>query len=243
MSEINLGIAFVSGVLSFLSPCVLPLIPGYISFLSGVSLEELKAEPSNKNKFLIKVALTSLFFVLGFSVVFISFGASATLIGRLFHEYTSILTRIAGVIIFILGLYLTGILRIKWLSYRKGINVDKFSTGPAGAFLVGFAFGFGWTPCVGPILAGILALAATEENIVKGMILLCFYSLGLGIPFILTGFFVGFFMKFFERFKYFLRWIEIIAGIFLIFVGILVFFNKLHVLMKFVPPVFYNFSK
>ena len=242
MDQISILAAFLAGILSFLSPCVLPLIPGYISFLSGMSLEDLKGGTHRKEA-LVKASITSIFFVLGFSVVFIALGASATFIGKLFTDYIQVLTKVAGVIIVLLGLYLTGILKIGWLNYQKSIKVKNFTPGIFAAFVIGLAFGFGWTPCVGPILAGILAIAATQETVLRGMILLGVYSLGLGIPFILTGFFVGLFMRILERFKKFVRWIEIIAGIFLIIVGVLIFTNNLQTLLQFVPPVFYEFAK
>ena len=225
-----------------MSPCVLPLIPGYISFLSGVSLEELKGDTRRK-EVLMKSGVTSLFFVLGFSVVFIALGASATFIGKLFTEYIGVLTKVSGIIIVILGLYLTGILKINWFNYQKSIKVKTLSPGALGAFVIGLAFAFGWTPCVGPILAGILAIAATQETVLRGMILLGVYSLGLGIPFILTGFFVGLFMRIFEKYKKFIRWAEIIAGVLLIVVGVLIFTNNLQALLRFVPPVFFEFAK
>ncbi|MFQ5953119.1 MAG: cytochrome c biogenesis CcdA family protein [Candidatus Omnitrophota bacterium] len=232
----------MAGIISFLSPCVLPLVPAYISFLSGVSLEELKQGTSHK-KVLIKAGFTSVFFVAGFSVVFIALGASASLVGKLLSEYINVFTKIAGVAIVILGLHLLGVLKMDWLGREKRLKVKKFSPSFLGAFLIGLAFAFGWTPCVGPILAGILALAAAQQTLVKGMYLLAVYSLGIGIPFIVTGFAIGAFMKFFEKYKKFIRWGEIVAGILLIAIGILIFFNNLSILLKFIPPVFYDFAK
>jgi len=154
-----------------------------------------------------------------------------------------VLTRIAGAVIVILGLHLTGVLRISWLNYERRLKIERSSPGFFSALLIGFAFAFGWTPCIGPILAGILALAAAQETLVRGMFLLAVYSLGLGIPFIITGFAVGMFMRFFQRYKRFIRWGEIIAGLFLVCVGCLIFFNSLGILSGFVPPVFYEFAK
>jgi len=232
----------VAGVLSFLSPCVLPLVPGYISFLSGLSMEELK-KTEEKSALVKKTGVLSVFFVLGFSLVFMVLGASATFVGRLLSEHIEVLSRIAGIVIIALGLHLTGILNIKALYYEKKIHVGKVNPGYAGAFLVGAAFAFGWTPCIGPILAGILALAATKDTMGEGITLLGSYSLGLGIPFIVTGFAVGLFMKFFEKYRKFIRWGEIAAGVFLIAVGILIFSNNLDVLLKYVPESFYDLSK
>ena len=242
MNDISLGVAFIAGVLSFLSPCVLPLIPAYISFLSGISLEELKQGTTPK-KVLIKAGLTSVFFVAGFSLVFVILGASASFIGKLLAEHIAIFTKIAGVAIIVLGLYLLGVIKMDWLGYERRLKVKKFSPGFIGAFLIGLAFAFGWTPCVGPILAGILALAAAQQTLAKGMYLLAAYSLGLGIPFIITGFGVGAFMKFFETHKKFIRWGEIFAGILLVALGVLIFFNSLNVILSFIPSAFYDFAK
>ncbi|MBD3426674.1 MAG: cytochrome c biogenesis protein CcdA [Candidatus Omnitrophica bacterium] len=242
MENVSFGIAFLAGVLSFLSPCVLPLVPGYISFLSGTSLEELKRGAPEK-KVLVKAGIVSIFFVLGFSVVFTALGASATFIGRLLSEYQGLITKIAGVVIVLLGLHLVGLFNLSWLNYQKKFDISPAAPSPASAFFIGMAFGFGWTPCVGPILAGILAIAATQETVVRGVLLLLVYSMGLGIPFILTGFAVGVFMKFFERYKRFIRTGEVIAGLFLIIVGILIFFDSLGVLTRYIPDEFYGFAK
>lgn len=241
-TQISFGIAFAAGILSFLSPCVLPLIPGYISFLSGVSLKDLKDGKHHK-KVLLKAGWTSVFFVAGFSAVFIALGASASFVGKLLSDNIVIFTKIAGILIAILGVHMTGILSIGWLNYQKGFSVKNYSPGPVGAFLIGMAFGFGWTPCVGPLLAAILAIAATQETMAKGMALLFVYSLGLGIPFIATGFAVGAFMKFLEKYKKFIRAGEIITGILLVVIGILIFTGSFSVLLQFVPPVFNEFAK
>ena len=241
-NNITLGLAFLAGIVSFLSPCVLPLVPGYISFLSGVSLEELR-EGKQRDGLLKKPVLTAVFFVLGFSTVFIAFGASASLVGGMLAEHMYVLAKAAGIVIIVLGLHLTGVLKIKWLNYEKKFSPKGGSPGLIKAFIVGLAFGFGWSPCVGPILAGILTLAASQKTISRGMILLAAYSAGLGIPFIATGIAIGFFMKFFERYRRFIRAGEIVAGVLLIAIGALIFSGDLSVLLKFVPPVFYNFSK
>lgn len=241
-TNVTFWIAFAAGVFSFLSPCVLPLIPGYISFISGVSLEELKKGAGQKGSAL-KAGVASIFFVAGFSIVFIALGASASLVGKLLNQYMAIFTKIAGALIAILGLHLTGIFSIGFLNYQKGIKIKGFTPGPFSAFLIGMAFGFGWTPCVGPLLAGILALAATQETLLRGVALLFAYSLGIGIPFVATGFAVGAFMKFIEKYRKFIRWGEVTAGVFLVIIGVLMFTGNLQMLLKFVPPVFYEFSK
>jgi cytochrome c-type biogenesis protein len=237
MNNISLGVAFVAGIFSFLSPCVLPLIPGYISFISGVSFEELSG-PSQKKRFMAKVVVTAVAFVLGFSVVFVALGASATILGQVLIRHIHMLTRAAGIIIVILGLHLTGVFRIRWLEYQKKMNVNNVSPGIMGAFLVGLAFAFGWTPCIGPILGGILVMAASEGTVTKGISLLGMYSLGLGIPFIVTAFATGFFLKLFGKYRRFIRWGEIAAGIFLVIVGIIVFFDKMGVIGYYIGSLF-----
>jgi len=241
MENISIVIAFFAGILSFLSPCVLPLVPGYISFLSGMSLEELK----NKKQIGItkKTLLSSILFVIGFSFVFICLGASASFIGKILLKYLPVLTKIAGVIILLLGVHLLGILKFNFLNYEKHLNYNKNSFGFFKPIIVGIAFGFGWTPCIGPILSAILAIAATQDTMIKGIILLFFYSLGLGIPFIITGFSVGLFMRFFYKYKKFIRIGEFVAGLFLILIGGIMIFSNISILFKFVPEIFFNFSK
>ncbi len=242
MGNISFGLAFLAGIFSFLSPCVLPLVPGYVSFLSGISLEDLR-KGKKDGKLTQKAVLASLFFVAGFSLVFISFGASASFIGKLFSQHTILLTRIAGIIIVVFGLHLLGIFRIKWLNYEKRLHVKQSSPGFFGAFIIGIAFAFGWAPCVGPILAGILAMAAVQATLLRGVMLLAAYSLGLGVPFIITGFAVGAFMRFFEKYKPLIRWGEIAAGLLLVCIGCLIFVGNLSILTKYIPSVLYEFAK
>jgi len=242
MNDVSYGVAFLAGILSFLSPCVLPLVPGYISFLSGVSLEELEKGVSSK-RVLRETGVVSVFFVLGFSIVFIALGASASFIGKLLAAYMPVLVKVAGVIIIILGLHLMGVLRLGWLYREKHVAVRRSSPGIFTALLIGIAFAFGWTPCVGPILAAILALAAAQESLTRGMALLAVYSAGLGIPFIITAFAVGAFMRFFEKYKRSIRWGQTAAGALLVMLGALIFFNKLSVIMQYLPSSLYGFSK
>lgn len=241
MAHVSIGAAFIAGILSFLSPCVLPLVPGYISFLSGLSLEELK-QGKDRKKTAKLAGLVSVCFVLGFSVVFIALGASAAFIGKFLIKYAGILTKAAGVIIIILGLHLTGLFKIKQLNYQRQLKIKGLSPGPFSAFLIGLAFAFGWTPCVGPILAGILALAASQNTLLRGVLLLSAYSLGIGIPFIITGFAMVIFMRFFEKYKAFIKFGEIAAGILLIIIGALIFSNNLVWLIQFIPESMYKFA-
>lgn len=226
MGEVTLFAAFFAGVISFVSPCVLPLIPGYLSFISGVSVEEMK-DKDEKSKVLRRVGLNSIFFILGFSVVFILLGASATFLGKFLLSRLAILYKVAGVIIIIFGLHLLGLFKIPFLNYEKRFHSRTKPLGFLGAFLVGLAFAFGWTPCIGPILAGILLVASNQETVGKGVVLLSFYSLGLGIPFFLTG--IGFnrFLGFSGWLKRHFKIIEIVSGVFLILVGLLIFFNSI----------------
>lgn len=224
MGEISLITAFGAGLLSFISPCVLPIVPGYLSFISGVSIEELQAKDAKAIK---RVLINSLFFVLGFSVVFIALGASATYVSNFLANYKAIIGKVAGVIIILLGIHFLGLFKIKWLNYEKRFHLGSKQLGIIGSFFVGFAFAFGWTPCIGPILAGILALAAAEETISRGIILLSFYSAGLAIPFLLTAVTFNGFLSVSSKIKKHFRIVEIVGGVFLIVIGVLMFTNSL----------------
>jgi cytochrome c-type biogenesis protein len=211
--------AFVAGIISFLSPCVLPLVPGYISLISGASVETLQEAD---RKLLRSVMINSLTFILGFSVVFISLGAVATGFGQLTQRYHKEFAIIAGIVVFIFGLHLTGLFKINALYADKRLHGVKGGTGPIGAFLVGFAFAFGWTPCIGPILSVILVFASSQETVWKGIVLLAVYSLGLAVPFILTSLGVNQFLSFYSKFRRHLHTVEVISGVFLIVFGLLI---------------------
>lgn len=215
--------AFLAGVISFLSPCVLPLVPGYVSLISGASVETLQDADS---KLLRSVLLNSLTFILGFSVVFISLGALATGVGQVTHRYHRELEVIAGLVVFVFGLHLTGLLKINALYADKRLHGVKGSASPIGAFLVGFAFAFGWTPCIGPILSVILVMASSQETVMKGIVLLAVYSLGLAVPFLLTSLGVNRFLAFYSRFRRHLHTVEVISGVFLIVFGLLIATNN-----------------
>ena len=237
MNGLNFLTAFLAGLVSFLSPCVLPLIPGYISFISGLSLQELRT-PEAASQATRRAFLSSVWFVLGFSAVFIALGASATALGSLLLPRLGVLRIIAGVVIVVFGLHLTGLFRIPFLQYEKKVDVRQRPLTAAGAFLVGAAFAFGWTPCIGPILAGILALASTQETIGQGMLLLAAYSLGLGLPFLAASLGVQAFLKFFGRFKSYLRAVEIASGLLLLVVGGLIMADRLTLLSRYLT--FFN---
>lgn len=220
---------FAAGVLSFLSPCVLPLVPGYVSLISGTSA--VAAEHNDQEKRLLgRVMLNSLLFVLGFSIVFILLGATATTVGELTRQYKRELSWIAGVVIIIFGLHLTGLLKIKYLYADKRMHGVKGSSSALGSFVVGFAFAFGWTPCIGPILSAILYLASEEGTVAKGVELLALYSAGLAVPFLLTSLGIDRFMAFYTRFRRHLHTVEVISGVLLIAIGVLVLTHHLTIL-------------
>ncbi|MBD1153090.1 sulfite exporter TauE/SafE family protein [Pelagibacterales bacterium SAG-MED24] len=215
-------VAFGAGLISFLSPCVLPLIPGYISYISGNSLNEL-IEKKNIN--LIPIIL----FTLGFSIVFIIFGAASTFLGQVLLQNSYELRVAAGLIIIILSLHIIGIINLKILNYEKRIQT-KTNTNFYSPILIGMAFAFGWTPCIGPILGSILVLAATEDTINKGVLLLISYSLGLALPFILSGYLIQKFLIFSKNFKNNINLISKIGGIILLITGVLILTNQLQAL-------------
>jgi cytochrome c-type biogenesis protein len=222
--------AFGAGLISFLSPCVLPLIPGYISFISGVSLQEMKDGSSGNeslNRQRLSVILNSLFFVFGFSIIFILLGASATWMGTLLSTKISFLTKLAGLVIILFGVFKMGLLRPLFFFKEVRFNVEKKKVGFIWAMVIGASFAFGWTPCIGPILAGILAYAGTLEHVDQGILLLSVYSLGLGIPFLLTAVGVNQFFRFFNRVKRHLGLLDKITGVIMVLLGLLIFFNKL----------------
>ena len=219
--------AFIAGLVSFLSPCVLPLVPGYVSLISGVGVEQLQLQDTS---LLRKVMLNSIAFIMGFSVVFITLGALSTEVGRLAVEYKSTLARVAGVVIILFGLHLTGILRIKALYADKRLHSVKGDSTVLGAFVIGFAFAFGWTPCVGPILSAILYLAAAQNSVSQGIWLLTVYSLGLAVPFLLTALGIGRFLKFYSGFRRHMHAVELFSGGLLIALGTLLVFGRFTLL-------------
>jgi cytochrome c-type biogenesis protein len=229
LENVNILTAFAFGVLSFISPCVLPIVPGYLSFISGVSFDEMQ-NSDNRSRVRNRIVANSIFFIIGFSVVFIALGASATVVGRFLHEQISLISKIAGVIIIIFGLHMIGVFKIPFLNYEKRFHTAGKQLGFFGAFLVGLAFAFGWTPCIGPILAAILAIASQQDSVGKGMVLLTSYSLGLGVPFLLTGMSLTAFYTAFNRFKRHLHTVEVVGGIMLVAVGALIMTNYLTIL-------------
>ena len=228
---LNLLIAFSAGFISFLSPCVLPLIPGYISYISGQTLDEIIED--NKS-----VLLKTIFFSVGFSIVFISFGITASFIGRFLINYSNQLRIIAGLIIILFSLQLIGLINLKILNSEVRFFTKNYRNNLIFPVIVGMAFGFGWTPCVGPILGSILALAAIEENIGKGILLLSFYSLGLAIPFIISGVLIDKFLFFSKSFRKYMSTITKVGGAILLLTGIAILTGQLQVLGFFILEYF-----
>ena len=245
MQEVSLFAAFVAGILSFISPCVLPLIPGYVSFVSGVTLDEMRgtgaaaALTSAGTKR--RAVVMSLAFVLGFSIVFISLGASATAIGAMLMDHLQLLGKIAGVIIILFGLHMMGVLKIGWLYAEKRVQTNKKPAGFFGAILVGIAFAFGWTPCIGPILSAILFVAAAQDTVGEGVQLLAVYSAGLGVPFIATSLAINQFLAASARIRKHYHTIEVVSGALMIAVGVLIFTNKFTVIAQLLTPYFPTF--
>jgi cytochrome c-type biogenesis protein len=240
MTDVSLLAAFGAGILSFISPCVLPLVPGYISFVSGVSFDQMQAaDAASRAATRRQMLITSLAFVLGFSVVFICLGASATAIGHLLRHQKTILERIAGAVIIIFGLHLAGVFRIEWLDKDTRVQTSGRPASPIGAFLVGLAFAFGWTPCIGPILGGILAIAGSKNSVGEGVGLLAVYSAGLGIPFLVTSLAIDRFFVASKRIRKYYKPIEIASGALLVVLGVLIFTNRFTILSnyfsKFLP--------
>ena len=273
MTDVSLAGAFLAGLISFLSPCVLPLVPGYISMLSGIGVEQLRQGQQPKSG----LFASALSFVIGFSVVFVSFGASASAVGGFLRQNRALLAPIAGALILLFGLHLLGgLMRMniragivlgallvafgiaslvhggplfaglgashffslsmigffgpqlaRWLNRDVHLRSSDTKPGILSGFLLGFAFAFGWTPCIGPILATVLALAAASDTVARGVLLLAVYSAGLAVPFLLTALGLGHFLRFYQNFRKHLHAVELFSGVLLLFVGGLVFFNKL----------------
>lgn len=239
MGNLTVVAAFFAGVVSFVSPCVLPLIPGYLSFISGVSVDELE-DITVRRRLLGKVISNSLLFILGFSVVFVVLGASATALGGYFLSHQLFLFRIAGVVVVLFGLVMAGVLRIRFLSGEKRFFFRNKKFGLAGSILVGMAFGFGWTPCIGPVLGSILTLASVQESVGQGVILLSAYSIGLGVPFLAAGIAINAFYTFSKAIRKYFQILEIISGKLLVILGIMMWTGDIRILagiVSFTPPV------
>jgi cytochrome c-type biogenesis protein len=229
MTEVSFLVALGAGFLSFLSPCVLPLIPSHISFITGLSIDSFYPKGSHNlsRSFML---LNSFFFVLGFSLIFISLGASANYLGRLLFQYQTLIRKIGALLVIFFGIHITGLINLNILQREKKIHIVHKPAGYIGSMLVGIAFGAGWTPCIGPILGAILVMASTTQDFVQGILLLSFYSLGLGIPFLLSTLMIHTLMEKFLVLTKYLRFISVASGLFLIMVGILLYSNYLSLL-------------
>ena len=236
MSEVTYLAALAAGFLSFISPCVLPLIPGYISFVSGMSLDELRGGSTGSGSSRRQVLVTSLAFILGFSLVFIAFGASASAIGKFVLRNLPLLGKIAGIVIIIFGLHTMGVFKLGFLEMEKRAHAQRRPAGLLGAVLVGVAFAFGWTPCIGPILAGILAVAGSRETVREGVILLAVYSLGLAIPFLLTSLAIDRFFSLTARIRKHYQAVEMVSGGLLVVIGLLIFTGQFTVITQVLQP-------
>jgi cytochrome c-type biogenesis protein len=222
-ASLGVAISFTAGLLSFLSPCVLPLIPSYVTFVTGLSLEDVQHRRRT-------ALIHSLLFVLGFTLIFLSLGATATALGRLLGYHRDWIGRIGGVLVILLGFYLLGIFNIGALSRERRFHIADKPVGYLGTVLVGIAFGAGWTPCIGPILGGVLTYTASSADLGRGMVLLTAYSLGLAVPFIAAALAVERFLGFFQRFRTHMAWVSRAAGVLLIAVGILMVTNYMTIL-------------
>jgi len=234
MTEVSYPLAFAAGALSFISPCVLPLVPSYISYITGVSFDELIHTKNNRKIKLIGF-IHSIFFVAGFSLVFISLGASSSAIGSLFQTYQETIRIVGGSLIIIFGLFLSGILNFKFLHYDTRIQLQNKPAGYFGTTFVGMAFAAGWTPCIGPILGSILMYAGSKGSVSFGVKLLSMYSFGLAIPFVLAAVGVNLFLSFSKRIFRYMKIIKLVSGLLLILFGLLLITNKVSVLTNYFP--------
>jgi cytochrome c-type biogenesis protein len=230
--QISLIAAFSAGLLSFVSPCVLPLVPSYISYITGLSVEQL-TDASERVKFKKAIVLNSLLFIAGFSSVFIAFGASASLLGQVLITYQDHIRRFGGVLIVVFGLYLLGILNLNFLKMEHRFQFRSRPAGYLGSFLIGVAFAAGWTPCVGPVLGSILLYASTTDSLVSGVVLLTSYSLGLGLPLFLTALGVDRFLAYFKQARAYLWGVSTVSGVLLVVVGVMIYANSLTMVTSF----------
>lgn len=240
-ANVSIAYAFLAGLLSFLSPCVLPLVPGYVSLLSGAVAGGDAADPEQhaaaKTRSLL--VTNSLFFILGFSVVFIALGATATSVGQTLRAHQALLSQIGGLIVILFGLHLLGVIRISALYGDKRVHKKIGVSGGVGAFAVGFTFAFGWTPCIGPMLATILLLAANEGTVGHGIFLLAIYSAGLAVPFLLTTLAIDRFATFYKGFRHHLHTVEQISGVLLLLIGFLLLTHRFTTLSAYLGRIPY----
>jgi cytochrome c-type biogenesis protein len=213
-TTLGAGVAFLAGLLSFLSPCVLPLVPSYLGFVTGFTLEEMSGRR--------RLAMThALLFVAGFSLIFILLGAGATALGRTLNYYQDWVTRVGGLLIIFFGLYMVGVIKLSFMEQEQRVHLDRKPLGYLGSVLVGMAFGAGWTPCIGPLLGAILGMAASQDSVQRGITLLAWYSAGLAVPFLVTAWAVEAFFDWFKKFRQYMPLVQKVAGVLLLVVGVL----------------------
>ena len=236
--EVSYFGAALAGLLSFLSPCVLPLVPPYLAFIGGTTSEQISSEQSEDKEAFRRIVISSLFFVMGFTTVFVALGATASTIGQFIGSNLDTLAKIGGVIIIIFGLHFLGIFRIGFLYREARYHVENKPAGFLGAYIIGLAFAFGWTPCIGPVLAVILAMAAAADTLADGVLLLFIYSLGLGIPFVLAAMAMKPFMSFMKKSRKYLGYVEKTMGVFLIVTGILFITGSMQLIATWLLEMF-----
>ena len=222
-SNVSIFIAFAAGLLSFVSPCVLPLIPSYITFITGLSFEDFKEE--NRAAVRKLTIVHSLIFILGFSIVFVALGASATAIGNILGRYKEVIRIVGGIVVIVFGIHITGLINLKFLESEKKVHIRNKPAGYIGTLLVGITFGAGWTPCIGPILGSILYIAINMKTVYSGVLLLTAYSLGLGVPFFLSSLAINSFLAYFEKFRKYIKAVTVVSGVFLVIIGLLIVSN------------------
>jgi len=242
MEPISLGFliaAFIAGLITFLAPCTLPLVPAYIAFISGVSTDDLK-DPARAKEARRKIFLNGVFFILGFSIVFIVFGTLAGIVGQSLTPFRIWLTRIGGVLVIFFGLFMLGIFKLPFLQVDKRLKIPSFLKigKPSSSLAIGSAFAFGWTPCVGPILGSILLLASTSTTALQGALLLTVFSAGLAVPFLLVAIGFSHATKYIEKISKYLKWVSIIGGVFLILLGFLLLTNNFSLLIQYGFQIF-----
>lgn len=232
MENVSLFIAFGGGLLSFFSPCVLPVIPSYVSYITGISFEDLTGE-QDRGRIRKTTLKNSIFFIAGFSLIFILLGASSSFLGAMLSEYQGIIRKAGGVMIVVMGLYIAGVLKIGFLSREKRLHLQNKPAGLLGSFLVGTAFAAGWTPCIGPVLGSILLYASTAGSVASGIELLTAYALGLGIPFFFTSLAINTALSYFRKINRSMRVISVVSGLFLVVAGIMLFTGTFGVLSRY----------
>lgn len=229
--NVSLFLAFSAGVLSFASPCVLPLIPSYVTYITGLSLERLRAGEEKGHR--MEAFLHSVAFVLGFTIVFVSLGASASALGQAMARHQTLLRKIGGVLVIVFGLHFTGLINIRFLQIYKKAELKEKPMGYFGSVVIGLVFGAGWTPCIGPILSSILLYASTSKTMTRGVMLLTAYSLGLGIPFIISAVAINRFLSFFQSIIKHMKALTLASGVLLVIIGVLIYTNSLTTLSAF----------